>query len=195
MITTLAVSYQHLITLVIILFIISLPIYFLVKSKKNNDEKVSIDEINNLGSENLRYFDERYKQKLERNGKISEKTNLITYILTVLFLIIYTIFYTLKNRSFENLNDSAYLVGTILAIIITSTFYISIFTLLFNPIRKLYKRFIQYNDGIVSNLTFKKYIKRSMMCSIILSVFTIGIFGLFLIPHYIFLSDLKKIKL
>jgi len=200
MITTLALSFQHLIILIIILGIPALLIYFLVKSRQQDKKLILNGEISSIGANNtFSSLDEPTRQKLEKFGKMSEKTNLILFILTFVFLALFTTVYTINDRSTLELTDKAYLVGAILAGLTTFLFYISIFTLMFSPIRKLYKRYLMYNQGSIDNYTFKKFKSRSRTWTIILSIIFIplsfGIFGLLMIPHYIFSSTLNKTKI
>lgn len=204
MITTLAISFQHtLITLILLSILVGIPIFLIYsvrKSKKDETRLLSNRQIDTIGNEKLVFkIDEDTKEKLEKYGVLSEKTNLILYILTFIFLAIYTTFYILNNRNQERLTDSVYLIGSVVAIIITFVFYIFIFTLLFNPIRRLYRRYLLFTQGIINAVTFKKYRNRSKTWTIILSVICIplsfGIFGLLMIPHYIFSSNVNKLKL
>lgn len=204
MITTLAISFQHtLITLILLFILLGIPIFLIYsarKSKKDENRFLSNSQIDTIGNEKLVFnVDEKTKEKLEKYGGLSEKTNLILYILTFIFLAIYTTFYILNNRNQDRLTDNVYLIGSIVAIIITFVFYISIFTLLFNPIRRLYRRYLLFTQGTINAVTFKKYKNRSKTWTIILSVICIplsfGIFGLLMIPHYIFLTSLNRIKL
>ncbi|MEG1590586.1 hypothetical protein [Chryseobacterium sp.] len=199
MITTLALSFQHLIILIIILGIPALLVYFLVKSRQQDKKLILNGEISNIGAKNTSSsLDEPTRQKLEKFGKMSEKTNLILFILTFIFLALFTTLYTINSRSILEVTDGAYLVGAILAGLTTFLFYISIFTLMFNPIRKLYKRYLMYNQGSIDEYTFNKFKSRSKIWTIILSIICIplsfGIFGLLMIPHYIFSSTLNKVK-
>lgn len=200
MITTLAISFQH---ILIVLIVLSLPaslIYLLFKSRKNDDQLHSTSEIGSIGkmdvSQNL---NEQESEKLEKMGRTSEKTNLILYVFTCIFIFVISSANIASKRNIERFDDWAYLTGTIVAIVFASILNILIFTLLFNPLRKLNKRFLLFNDGRIDRGTFNKLRNRTKTHTIIVSVIgvplTLGIFGLFLIPHYKFLSNLKKLNL
>ena len=203
MITTLAISFQHLFIVLIILgLLVGLPAYLILKVQKSNKEEkqlLSNFEINTIGDESITNgtVDEDLMKKIEKYGNISDKANLILYIITFIFLAVCSAISTVNNRTSYKLDDTAYLLGTILGGTIRFLFYISIFTLMFNPIRRLYKRYRLFSNGSIDAVTFKKFKKRSKVWTIILSIICIplslGIFGLLLIPHYIFSSNLKKI--
>jgi len=198
MITTLALSFQHLIIVFIILGVPTLIIYLIIKSRSNDKKLIMTSDINTIGTDNqVLNINEETSNNLEKYGKMSEKSNLFLYILTFTFLLFFTIVYTINNRSNYDLTDGAYLAGTILAGLTTFGFYITIFTLLFNPIRKLYKRYLQFSEGTIDISAFKKFKSRSRTSTIILSVICIplsfGVFGLLMIPHYKFSSNLNKL--
>jgi hypothetical protein len=199
MITTLAFSFQHLIIVFILIGVPALIIYLIAKSRNQENRITSNSSINSIGTDSTTLsIDEETSVNLEKYGKMSEKSNLSLYILTFTFLLFYTMVYTFNSRSNYDLNDGAYLTGTILAGLITFGFYISIFTLLFNPIRRLYKRYLQFSEGSIDTIAFKKLKNRSRTSTIILSIICIplsfGVFGLLMIPHYKFSSNLNKLK-
>ncbi|AZA82229.1 hypothetical protein C1637_09635 [Chryseobacterium lactis] len=198
MITTLTLSFQHLVIVFIILGIPTLIIYLIIKSRNNDKKLMLTSEVNTIGTDNPTLnIDEETNTNLEKYGKISEKSNLFLYILTFTFLLFFTMVYTINKRGNYDLTDGAYLAGTILAGLITFGFYITIFTLLFNPIRKLYKRYLQFSEGTIDAPAFKKFKNRSRTNTVILSIICIplsfGVFGLLMIPHYKFLSNLNKL--
>lgn len=194
MITILAVSLHHFITFFIIIVIPVTGIYLMIKSRKNFKESSYIEDIENIGKESPFITDDKYKQKLKSIGAFSERVNLVTYVLFSLLLTIYTVIYILGNRDTDKLDDGAYLIGAIIAIITTLIFFITIFTLLFNPIKRLNKRYIQYTKGLIDKSKFKKSVSKSKVTSIILTVISFGILGIFLVPHFIFLSKLNKVQ-
>lgn len=199
MTTTLALSFQHLIIVFIILGVPTLIIYLIIKSRNQENKIISNSNINSIGSDNPTLaIDEQISTNLDKYGKMSEKSNLFLYIMTFTFLMFITMVYTINNRSNYDLTDTAYLVGTILGGLITFGLYISIFTLLFNPIRRLYKRYLLFSQGTIDAQTFKKFKSRSRTSTIILSIICIplsfGVFGLLMIPHYKFSANLNKLK-
>jgi hypothetical protein len=199
MTTTLALSFQHLVIVFIILGVPTLIIYLIIKSRNNENKLILTSDINTIGADNPTLnIDEETNVNLEKYGKMSEKANLFLYILTITFLLFFTMVYTINNRGNYDLTDGAYLAGTILAGLTTFGFYITIFTLLFNPIRRLYKRYVLFSQGTIDAPTFKKFKSRSRTSTIILTIICIplsfGVFGLLMIPHYKFSSNLNKLK-
>lgn len=202
MITTLTLSFQHLKILLVLLVLLGIPVLIInsiIKSRNKENKLISNSNINSMGTDSTTLsIDEETQVNLEKYGKMSEKSNLFIYIMTFSFLMFFTMVYTINSRDNYDLTDTAYLVGTILGGLITFGFYISIFTLLFNPIRRLYKRYLQFSEGTIDVITFKKFKSRSRTNTIILSIICIplsfGVFGLLMIPHYKFSSNLNKIK-
>lgn len=216
MITTLALSFQHLLIVVIIFVILGLPIYFIIKALKSSKKKeqlLSQIEINNLGSEEppRREIAEEILKKLEKYGSISQKLNLLIYISVLLMLAFLSLLSSSKN--IQGNSGVAEMFGAVIGAIIGFIILAALFTLMFNPIRRLYKRYLLFLTGSIDHIAFNKYKNSNkvwtivfsiisvllvnsigMIISPIYSIFGIIVFILLMLPHYIFSSILKKVS-
>ncbi|MEG2307669.1 hypothetical protein [Chryseobacterium sp.] len=148
MMTTLAISFQHLFIVLILLgLLVGLPTYFILKvqkSSKREKQLLSNIEINNIGAGEVfsLNLDADTEKKLEKYGSISQKLNLVIYISVLLMLAFLSLLSSSKN--IQSNSGGAEMFGAIIGAIIAFIILAALFTLMFNPIRRLYKRYWMY---------------------------------------------------
>lgn len=218
MITTLAISFQHLFIVLIILgLLVGLPTYLILKAQKSNrkeEQLLSNLEINDIGTEEQfrLNLDEATEKKLKKYGSISQKLNLLIYISALLILAFLSLLSSSKN--IQNNSGGAEMFVAVIGAVVAFIILGALFTLMFNPIKKLYKRYLLFSAGSIDYLTFTKFKKSNKIWTIIFSIISvlilnsigylisespiyslmgIGLFILVMLPHYIFSSNLKKI--
>jgi len=216
--TTLAISFQHLFIVLIILgLLVALPAYLILKVQKSNrkeEQLLSNLKINDIGTEEQfsLNLDEDTEKKLKKYGSISQKLNLLIYISALLILAFLSLISSSKN--IQNNSGGAEMFGAVIGAIVAFIILGVPFTLMFNPIKKLYKRYLLFSTGSIDYLTFTKFKKSSKIWTVIFSIISvlilnsigylisespifsllgIALFILLMLPHYIFSSNLKKI--
>lgn len=214
--STLAISFQHLFIVLIILgLLVGLPTYLILKVQKSNKKEkqlLSNLEINDIGTEEQfsLNLDEATEKKLKKYGSISQKLNILIYISVLLMLAFLSLLSSSKN--IQSNSEGAEMFGAIIGAITGFIILATLFTFMFNPIKRLYKRYLLFSTGSIDYITFTKYKSSSKLWTIIFSIISIllvnsigmiispmysllgvFVFILVMLPHYIFSSTLKKI--
>lgn len=191
--------------IIILLILIGIPAFyiFLIIKRNKKEKKQTLASANKIihYDENIKNLQENndlmFITDITKSGKITKYSNLIV-IIFVLLLLLFGAFLTVSKDASPNITQSDANMKLGVAIFIT-LFYSIIFYSIFQPVKKMYSRFLNYSKGKIHSTQFRKYLKTCTRNSMILSIFFVplsfGIFAILMIPQYTLQSKLKKIKL